>query len=55
MKKNPKISIVTIVKNGMPYLEDTLKSYYLQKYKNKELIVVYSNSYDKTFKVLKLA
>ena len=52
MKKNPKISIVTIVKNGMPYLEDTLKSFNLQKYKNKELIVVYSNSYDKTYKIL---
>ncbi|AEA80509.1 putative glycosyltransferase [Candidatus Pelagibacter sp. IMCC9063] len=51
--KNIKVSIVTVVKNGMPYLEDCIKSYQIQDYKNKELIVVYSNSQDRTYTFLK--
>lgn len=53
MKKEPKISIVTIVKNGLPYINDSLKSFELQSYHNKELIVVYTKSDDLTFDVLK--
>ena len=34
-------------KNGMPYLKESIKSYKIQDYKNKELIVVYSNSQDR--------
>ena len=53
MTQKPKISIITIVKNGMPNLIDNLESFKKQKYKNKELIVVYSKSEDKTLKILK--
>jgi glycosyltransferase involved in cell wall biosynthesis len=38
--KNPKISIITVVKNGMPYLSDCLKSFELQDYANKEHIII---------------
>jgi glycosyltransferase len=51
--KNIKVSIVTVVKNGMPFLEDCIKSFQLQDYKNKELIVVYSHSEDQTYTFLK--
>ena len=37
-----KVSIITVVKNGMPFLKDAIKSFELQEYKNKELIIVYS-------------
>ena len=53
MTQKHKISIITIVKNGMPNLIDNLESFKKQKYKNKELIVVYSKSDDKTLKILK--
>jgi glycosyltransferase len=45
---NPKISVITVVKNGMPYLSDCLKSFQLQDYLNKEHIIIYSNSNDNT-------
>lgn len=48
-----KISIITVVKNGMPYLQDSIKSFSLQKYNNKELIIVYSKSKDTTEKYIK--
>ena len=51
--QNPKVSIITVVKNGMPYLKESIKSYKIQDYKNKELIVVYSNSQDRTYSFLK--
>ncbi len=53
MKKKPKISIITIVKNGMPFIEDSLESFRFQNYKNKELIVVYSKSEDMTLNILR--
>ena len=53
MTKNIKVSILTIVKDGMPFLEDSLESFKLQNYQNKELIVVYSKSEDMTFHLLK--
>lgn len=48
-----KISIITVVKNGMPYLADAIKSFYMQNYNNKELIIIYSKSNDNTEKYLK--
>jgi glycosyltransferase len=39
-----KITIITVVKNGMPYIEDSINSFNFQNYKNKELIVIYSES-----------
>ena len=51
--KNPKISIITVVKNGMPYLIDSLKSFQLQNYPNKEHIIIYSSSEDGTEEFLK--
>jgi glycosyltransferase len=48
-----KISIITVVKNGMPYLEDCLKSFQLQSYPNKEQVVICSNSNDFTIDYLK--
>lgn len=46
--KKPKISIITVVKDGMPYLADCLKSFKLQNYPNKEHIIIYSDSNDGT-------
>jgi glycosyltransferase len=48
-----KISIITVVKNGMPFLKDAIKSFESQKYKNKELIIVYSKSNDGTENYIK--
>ena len=45
---NKKISIITVVKNGMPFLKSAIKSFKLQKYNNKELIIVYAPSKDGT-------
>ena len=53
MTQKPKISIITIVKNGMPHLIDSLESFKKQNYKNKELIVIYSKSDDRTLGILK--
>ena len=43
-----KISIITVVKNGMPFLKTAIKSFELQNYNKKELIIVYSSSNDGT-------
>jgi glycosyltransferase len=51
-KRNPKISIITVVKNGMPYLMDSINSFLKQKYNNKELIIIYSKSSDLTLDYL---
>ena len=48
-----KISIITVVKNGMPFLKASIKSFNSQKYKNKELIIVYSDSNDGTTEYIK--
>jgi len=45
---NIKISIITVVKNGMPYLQDCLTSSFEQTYSNKEIIVIASQSNDST-------
>lgn len=47
-KKKIKISVITIVKNGMPYLKNTISSFNSQTLKEKEHIIVYSPSEDKT-------
>lgn len=47
------ISIICVVKNGLPYLENTIKSFLLQDLREKELIIVYSKSNDGTENVLK--
>ena len=47
-----KITIITVVKNGMPYIEDSINSFNSQTYKHKELIVVCSNSTDGTAEYL---
>jgi glycosyltransferase len=51
-KRNPKISIITVVKNGMPYLSDSINSFLKQNYLNKELIIIYSKSSDSTLEYL---
>tara|TARA_B100000886_G_scaffold295080_1_gene221764 strand:+ start:19869 stop:20663 length:795 start_codon:yes stop_codon:yes gene_type:complete len=50
---NKKISIITVVKNGMPYIKSSIKSFELQDYKDKELIIIYSKSDDGTEEFLK--
>lgn len=47
------ISIICVVKNGLPYLENTIKSFLLQDFREKELIIIYSKSNDGTENVLK--
>ncbi len=48
-----KISIITVVKNGMPFLKTSIKSFMMQNYKNKELIIVFAPSNDETEEYLK--
>jgi glycosyltransferase len=48
-----KISIITVVKNGMPFLIDAINSYAEQTYFNKEHVIVYSPSNDDTEEYLK--
>lgn len=50
--KFPKISIITVVKDGMPYLQSCIKSFDLQKYRNKEHIIIFSKSKDATYSFL---
>ncbi len=48
-----KISIIMCVFNSMPYIMSSIESFKKQKYKNKELIIVYSKSNDHTDRYLK--
>ena len=48
-----KISVIMCVKNSMPYILASIKSFNNQTYKDKELIIVYSKSTDQTFRLLK--
>ena len=50
--KKIKISIIMVVKNGMPFIKSAINSYNSQKYKDKELIIVCSPSFDGTEKFL---
>ena len=51
--QKPKITIITVVKNGMPYIEDAISSFNGQSYNHKELVVVCSKSTDGTEEWLK--
>ena len=53
IKMKKKISIITVVKNGMPFLRSSIKSFELQNYNNKELIIIYAKSNDGTEEYLK--
>ncbi len=48
-----KISIITVVKNGMPHLKECIQSIKKQKYKSIEHIIIYSKSKDNTLEFLK--
>ena len=50
--ENPKITVITVVKNGMPYIEDAINSFNAQTYNYKELVVVCSESTDGTAEYL---
>lgn len=50
---NNKVSIITVVYNGVPAIESTLKSVISQNYANKEFIVIDGNSTDGTQALLK--
>ena len=45
---NIKVSVITVVKNGMPFLKEAIKSYDDQELTDKEHIIVYSKSTDNT-------
>lgn len=49
----PYITVITIVKNGMPYLKSCIHSINSQKEKNIEHLIVYSKSTDNTLSYLK--
>lgn len=49
---NPKVSIITVVFNGIKYIEDTIKSVAKQNYNNIEYIIVDGGSKDGTLEVI---
>ena len=51
--KDMKISIIMCSLNSMPYIMASVESFKKQKYKNKELIIIYSKSDDHTDEYLK--
>lgn len=52
-KANIKISVITVVRNGMPFVEHTLKSVIGQNYQNLEYIVIDGGSTDGTVDIIK--
>ena len=56
IKKNkhfyPLVSIITVVRNGEKYLEQTIKSVLNQSYKNIEYLIIDGDSKDKTLKII---
>ena len=52
-KKNPKITIITVVKNGEKYLEKNIKSLINQSYQNYEHIIIDGLSKDKSLEIAK--
>jgi glycosyltransferase involved in cell wall biosynthesis len=53
MQNNPKISIITVVYNGVEFLEETIKSIINQTYKNIEYIIIDGGSTDGTIDIIK--
>jgi glycosyltransferase involved in cell wall biosynthesis len=49
---NPKVSIITVVYNGVQYIEQTIKSVMIQDYKNIEYIVIDGGSTDGTQEII---
>lgn len=50
----PKIGVITVVRNGMPFIEQTIKSVIAQHYEKIEYFVVDGGSTDGTLDVIKL-
>jgi putative colanic acid biosynthesis glycosyltransferase len=50
---HPLISIITVVRNGEKYLEETIKSVISQTYANVEYILIDGSSTDKTLDIIK--
>jgi len=48
-----KVSIITAVRNGMPFVVNTIESVLAQSYHNIEYIIVDGGSVDGTFEVIK--
>ena len=54
IKKNPKFSIITVVKNDQHNISKTIKSIYTQSYKDFEYLIIDGKSTDETLtKILK--
>ena len=53
MNKYPKVSIITVVYNGIDFLEETIKSVISQTYPNIEYIIVDGGSTDGTLDIIK--
>ena len=53
MKKEPLITIITIVKNNQKFIEETFESVFNQTYQNFEYIVIDGLSTDKTLQIIK--
>ena len=53
MKKNFKISVITVTKNSEKFLEENINSLSNQTYKNFEHIIIDGNSTDKTVEIIK--
>jgi glycosyltransferase involved in cell wall biosynthesis len=53
MNSNPKISIITVVRNGEKHIEQTIKSIISQTYENLEYIVIDGASTDGTVDIIK--
>jgi len=52
-KSHLKVSIITVVYNGVKYLEETMKNIHKQRYKNIEHIVIDGGSMDGTIDIIK--
>ena len=53
MKKNLKISVITVTKNSEKFLEENINSLKNQTYKNFEHIIIDGNSTDRTVEIIK--